>query len=158
MGTVTSCLPQELLDPCPPRSQCLGKFRFPLQALIPSLCGNSETSFSLLGLLSEPQSFPLLAKYRGFYSSSGSMFAGANWRFNEKGNATAGGIIPSCWSQILLIAQRCRTCTFAAGPTTRSGNPKSAFPLDPGPDLKPVAEHTFQTRYKIELFNQLNAI
>lgn len=72
-------------------------FRFPLQALAPALCSNSETSFSSLGLTSEPRRSPLLAKYRGFCPSSWShMFAAANWRFNEEGNATDGVVIPSC--------------------------------------------------------------
>lgn len=46
-------------------------FRFSLQALTPALRDNSQTSFSLLGLTSEPQGSPFLAKYRGFYSSLG---------------------------------------------------------------------------------------
>lgn len=35
---------------------------------------------------------------------------------------------------------------------------KSEFLLHPRPHLKPTAQHTFQTCYKIQLVNQLNAI
>lgn len=150
MGTATSCLPQELLDSKEPVSGKL--FRFPLQALAPALCSNSETSFSSLGLTSEPRRSPLLAKYTGFCSSSWShMFAAANWRFNEEGNATDGVVIPSCWSQILLFsAELLHAWHLLLAQPPGAGEWSQHCSFTPGQTSKPTVEHAFQMCYKIQ--------
>lgn len=69
-------------------------FRFSLQALTPALRDNSNfllidirtTEFSIFGKVQEVSALLRVPR----------MFAGANWRFNEKRNATAGGVIPRC--------------------------------------------------------------
>lgn len=119
-------------------------FRFPLQALAPALRDNSETPFPLLGLTSEPQGSPLLAKYGGFYSSLWSHIC----LLLQTGDLMRREMtllvlsFPAADLKSYYSARTCHMCVFAAGPATRSWKLKSAFFLHPGPDLKPTEEHT----------------